>query len=101
MPQKKPRGCSARIRSSSRPEKKNNLLKAPSPRRSIDPLYPHWFRCDLCGKDVAEVLPAEPLDLANLTVRQVTELCPEEAAEIEVHEHRCLVMIRANGESRG
>ena len=37
------------------------------PTYSIDPLYPHWFRCDLCGLDVAEVLPAEVLDLVNLT----------------------------------
>jgi hypothetical protein len=44
---------------------------------SIDPLYPHWFRCDLCGKDVAEVLPAEALDLESRTARQVTEQCPD------------------------
>jgi hypothetical protein len=56
---------------------------------SIDLLYPHWFRCDLCGKDVAEVLPAEPLDLGNLTARQVIELCPEAAGEIDRHEHSC------------
>jgi hypothetical protein len=59
------------------------------PTYSIDPLYPHWFRCDLCGKDVAEVLPAEPLDPVNLTARQVTELCPEAAVEIDRHEHSC------------
>ena len=47
------------------------------PTYSIDPLYPHWFRCDLCGQDVAEVLPAEPIDLLNLTAAQVLELCPD------------------------
>jgi hypothetical protein len=35
------------------------------PTYSIDPLYPHWFRCDLCGKDVAEVLPAEAVGMAR------------------------------------
>ena len=44
-----------------------NEMQAPMPTFSIDPLYPHWFRCDLCGQDVAEVLPAEALDLVNLT----------------------------------
>jgi hypothetical protein len=44
------------------------------PTYSIDPLYPHWFRCDQCGKDVAEVLPAESIDLVSLTARQVGEL---------------------------
>jgi hypothetical protein len=70
------------------------------PTYSIDPLYPHWFRCDLCGKDVASVFPAEALDLENLTAQQVTNLWPEAAGEIEAHEHRCSVMIRANGETR-
>jgi hypothetical protein len=56
---------------------------------SIDPLYPHWFRCDLCHQDVAEVLPAEALDLVNLTAGQVLELCPEAEAEIVGHEHDC------------
>ena len=56
---------------------------------SIDPLYPHWFRCNLCGQDVAEVLPAEALDLASLTARQVIEVCPEAAAEFDGHEHDC------------
>jgi hypothetical protein len=32
---------------------------------------------------VAEVLPAESLDLGSLTARQVAELCPEATAEIE------------------
>jgi hypothetical protein len=54
---------------------------------SIDPLYPHWFRCYLCGKDVAEVLQAEPLDLASLTARQVIELCPDVARGIDPQEH--------------
>jgi hypothetical protein len=61
----------------------------PIPTYSIDPLYPHWFRCDLCGKDVAEVLPAEPLDLVSLTAPRVTELRPEAAVEIDRHEHGC------------
>jgi hypothetical protein len=56
---------------------------------SIDPLYPHWFRCDQCGKDVAEVLPAEPLDLANLTARQVIERCPETGEKIIAPERGC------------
>jgi hypothetical protein len=63
------------------------------PTYSIDPLYPHWFRCDLCGKDVAEVLPAEPLDLASLTARQVIELCPEAGDEINTHERGCRAII--------
>ena len=46
------------------------------------------------------MLPAEPLDLVNLTDRQVTGLCPEAEGGIEAHEHRCSVMIRANGETR-
>jgi hypothetical protein len=37
------------------------------PACSSEPLYPHWLRCDQCGKDMAEVLPAEALDLASLT----------------------------------
>jgi hypothetical protein len=28
------------------------------PTYSIDPLYPHWFRCDLCGQDVVPIYPA-------------------------------------------
>ena len=63
------------------------------PTYSIDPLYPHWFRCDLCGKDVASVFPAEALDLANLTARQVIDLCPEAAPKIELHEHGCPVAL--------
>jgi hypothetical protein len=62
------------------------------PTYSIDPLYPHWFRCDLCGQDVAEVLPAEPIDLLNLTAAQVLELCPDAEAEIDGHEHDCLAV---------
>jgi hypothetical protein len=72
------------------------------PTYSIDPLYPHWFRCDLCGKDVAEVLPAEALDLVNLTAGQVLELCPDTEMEIEVHEHGCpMAAARANGITEG
>jgi hypothetical protein len=59
------------------------------PTYSVDPLYPHWFRCDLCGKDVAPVYPAEPLDLVNLTAGQVLDLCPDIEAHIEAHEHGC------------
>ena len=33
-----------------------------------DTYFPHWFRCDLCGQDVAEILPAEALDLVSLLV---------------------------------
>jgi hypothetical protein len=61
----------------------------PMPTHSIDPHYPHWFRCDLCGQDVAEVLPAEALDLVNLTPAQVLELCPDAEAAIDGHEHWC------------
>ncbi len=52
-----------------------------------------------CGKDVPEVLPAGPLDLAGLTARQVAELYPEAAAEIDAHEHRCraIAVVNANG----
>ncbi len=57
------------------------------PTYRIDPLYPHRFRCDLCGQDVAEVLPAEALDLAGMTGRQVAELCPGAAGEIDPYEH--------------
>jgi hypothetical protein len=39
-------------------------------------------------KGVAEVLPAEALDLSNLTAHQVIELYPEAAAEIDGHEPR-------------
>jgi hypothetical protein len=53
------------------------------PTYSIDPLYPHRFRCDLCGQDVGEVLPAEALDLVNLTAGQVVEVCPDAEAEID------------------
>jgi hypothetical protein len=53
----------------------------------IDPLYPHWLRCDLCGKGVAEVLLAEALDLESLTARQVADLCPAGAVRIDAHEH--------------
>jgi hypothetical protein len=67
------------------------------PTYSIDPLYPHWFRCDLCGRDVAEVLPAEALDLESLTARQVAELWPEAAGEIEAHEHNCPVAAQTKG----
>ena len=69
------------------------------PTYSIDLPYPHWFRCDQCGKDVAEVLPAEALDLASLTAGQVTNLYPEAAAEIDAHEHRCraIAVVNANG----
>jgi hypothetical protein len=59
------------------------------PTYSVDPLYPHWFRCDLCGKDVAPLYPAEPLDLVNLTAAQVLELDPEAEEAIEVHERGC------------
>jgi hypothetical protein len=31
----------------------------PMPIYSIDRLYSHWFRCEPCGQDVAEVPPAE------------------------------------------
>ena len=65
------------------------LAVPPMPTYSIDPLYPHWFRCDLCGQDVAEVLPAEALDLVNLTPPQLLELCPDAEAEIDGHEHGC------------
>ena len=66
---------------------------------SIDPLYRHCFRCDLCGQDVAPVYPAEALDLVNLTAHQVLDLCPEAAAEIDAHEHRCraIAVVNANG----
>jgi hypothetical protein len=64
----------------------------PIPTYSIDPLYPHWFRCDLCGMDVAEVLPAEPMDLVNLTAGQVLSVCPDVAEEIHRHEHGCLAL---------
>jgi len=37
------------------------------------------------------VLPAEALDLVSLTARQVIDLCPEAAEEIELHEHGCPV----------
>ena len=67
------------------------------PTYTIDPLYPHWFRCDLCGQDVGEVLPAEALDLVNLTPAQVLELCPDAEAEIDGHEHDCpAVALTAN-----
>jgi hypothetical protein len=45
----------------------------------------------MCGQDVAEVLPAEALDLVNLTAQQVTDLCPEATAEIDGHEPGCPV----------
>jgi hypothetical protein len=61
------------------------------PTYSIDPLYPHWFRCDLCGLSVAEILPAEAPDLANLTPGQVLELCPEVEAAIDGHERECSI----------
>jgi hypothetical protein len=64
---------------------------------SIDPLYPHWFRCGLCGKDVAEVLPAKPLDLVSLTARQVAELCPDAAGEIDAHEQGSPVVDQTSG----
>jgi hypothetical protein len=57
------------------------------PTYSIDPLYPHWLRCNLCGKDVAEVLPYEPLDLLNLTAQQVAEVCPGLARGIDPNGH--------------
>jgi hypothetical protein len=41
---------------------------------------------------VAEVLPAEPIDLLNLTAAQVLELCPDAEAEIDGHEHDCLAV---------
>jgi hypothetical protein len=66
------------------------------PTYSIDPLYPHWFRCDLCGQDVAEVLPAEALDLLNLTAGHVLEFCPDAEEAMEVHEHRCPVAAEPN-----
>jgi hypothetical protein len=70
----------------------------PMPTYSIDPLYPHWFRCDLCSQDVAKVLPAEELptealDLVNLTPAQVLEVCPEAVAEIDAHEHWCPMLV--------
>jgi hypothetical protein len=37
----------------------------------------------------AEVLPAEALDLVNLTAGQVVELCPDAEAEIDGHEQYC------------
>jgi hypothetical protein len=52
-----------------------------------DRFAPHWLRCDQCGKDVAEVLPAEALDLVSLTARHLAELCPEAAQEIDAHMH--------------
>ena len=39
------------------------------PTYSIDPLYPHWFRCGLCRKDVAPIYPAESLALERLTAQ--------------------------------
>jgi hypothetical protein len=48
----------------------------PMPTYSIDPLYPHWFRCDLRSQDVAEVLPAGPFDLVNLTPAHVLGTVP-------------------------
>ena len=35
------------------------------------------------------MLQAEALDMLNLTARQVTDLCPEAAGEIELHERGC------------
>jgi hypothetical protein len=49
---------------------------------SIDPLYPHWFRCEQCGKDVSPLFPPEAIDLVNLTAAQVLEVCPEAEADI-------------------
>jgi hypothetical protein len=63
------------------------------PTYSIDPLYQHLFRCDLCGQHVAEVLPAEALDLVNLTPAQVWELCPNAEAEIDGHDHDCPAVV--------
>jgi hypothetical protein len=62
---------------------------------NIDPLYPHRFRCNLCGKDVAPVNPADPLDLVSLTAQQVAGLCPDAAGQIDVHEHGCQVVAQA------
>jgi hypothetical protein len=59
------------------------------PTYSIDPLYPHWFRCEQCGKDVALLFPAEAIDLVNPTAAQVLEVCPEAEADIQAHEHNC------------
>ena len=74
------------------------MTEAPAkPTYSFDPLYPHWFRCDLWGQDVVEVLPAEPIDLVNLTPGQVLELCPEAEAEIDHHGHGCPIVARLNG----
>jgi hypothetical protein len=68
------------------------------PTYSIDPLYPHWIRCEQCGKDVASLFPAEAIDdLVNLTAAQVLEVCPEAAADIDGHEHGCPGMVGANG----
>ena len=69
------------------------------PTYSIDPLYPHWFRCDLCGRDVAPVYPAEALDLVNLTAHQVIDLCPDAEGEIDGHEHECPAVAQANGKA--
>ena len=67
------------------------------PTYSIAPVYPHWFRCDLCGQDVGEVLPAEALDLVNLTRQQVAELCPKAAGLFDAHEHGCPVTLSLTG----
>jgi hypothetical protein len=67
------------------------------PPYSIDPLYPHWFGCDLCGQDVAGVLPAEQVDLVSLTAQQVAGLWLEAAGEIDAHEHDCPVTAQTKG----
>ena len=71
------------------------------PTYSIDPLYPHGFRCERCGKVVAEVLPAEAIDLVSLTAQQLTDLYPDAAAEIEAHECGCPAGGRGDVPSEG
>ncbi len=48
---------------------------------------------NLCGKDVAQVYPAEALDLETLTAQQVTDLWPDASGETEAHEHGCPVTL--------
>jgi hypothetical protein len=46
---------------------------------------------------VAEVLPAEALDLVSLTARHVWEIFPDAQEAIEVHEHGCPAAAERNG----
>ena len=53
----------------------------PVPIYSIDRLYWHWFRCEPCGQDVAEVPPAGTLtDAGTLSAAALLEILKDSAA---------------------